>query len=78
MEIFWSPFTLLLVFVPLGVASDALEWGDGWTFVLNFIVAASTGVSNKYDPLLGGSFSGNGLDALFVDFYLFFPLLVLC
>ncbi|CAJ1423664.1 unnamed protein product [Effrenium voratum] len=37
MEIFWSPFTLLLVFVPLGVASDALEWGDGWTFVLNFI-----------------------------------------
>ncbi|CAE7807916.1 CAX5 [Symbiodinium sp. CCMP2456] len=36
-EIFYSPFTLLLVFVPLGAASETLGWGDGWTFVLNFV-----------------------------------------
>jgi len=36
-EIFWSPFSLLLVFVPLGAASAMQNWGDGWTFVLNFI-----------------------------------------
>mmetsp|Transcript_1055 Transcript_1055/g.1860 ORF Transcript_1055/g.1860 Transcript_1055/m.1860 type:complete len:446 (-) Transcript_1055:94-1431(-) len=35
-EIFWSPFSVLLVFVPLG-AYSASHWGDGWTFILNFI-----------------------------------------
>ena len=38
-EIFWSPFSLLLIFVPLGAASAMQNWGDGWTFVLNFIAA---------------------------------------
>ena len=38
MEIFWSPFSVLLVFVPLG-AYSASHWEDGWTFILNFIVA---------------------------------------
>ncbi|CAK8995477.1 Vacuolar cation/proton exchanger 5 (Ca(2+)/H(+) antiporter CAX5) (Ca(2+)/H(+) exchanger 5) (Protein CATION EXCHANGER 5) [Durusdinium trenchii] len=36
-EIFWSPFSLLLVFVPLGFLSATHEWGDGWIFILNFI-----------------------------------------
>lgn len=36
MEIFWSPFSVLLVFVPLG-AYSASHWEDGWTFILNFI-----------------------------------------
>lgn len=35
-EIFWSPFSFLLVFVPLG-AYSATHWEDGWTFILNFI-----------------------------------------
>lgn len=39
-EIFWSPFSLLLVFVPLGFLSATHEWGDGWIFILNFIAAS--------------------------------------
>jgi len=35
--IFAHPMCSLLVCVPLGFLSYALEWGDGWTFWLNFL-----------------------------------------
>lgn len=35
--IFMHPFCIPLVCVPLGIMSHFLEWGDAWTFWLNFL-----------------------------------------
>mmetsp|Transcript_45670 Transcript_45670/g.97547 ORF Transcript_45670/g.97547 Transcript_45670/m.97547 type:complete len:409 (+) Transcript_45670:54-1280(+) len=68
-ELALQPLNLMMLFLPLGIASGKLGWGDGPTFWLNFLaivpLAAILGASTENLAMHTGELIGGLLNATF-------------